>query len=399
MSTMFKNLKIIAIVALSLSLFSGCAKTRKAGGQMDTPDVHYDQGMKYYNAGDFKRAGDEFELARTLDFKYAPCYAGLGLVEGEKARNEMDKDKKEKGFEKAFEYISKSKDLDNKLPAAWLAEGMVITMQHMGDKDQDWVGDAIKQYDKVIEKLDPKSSEAYYRKGWTLKFAYKFMEAAMQFKKVLDLQKEFTVEADREWKIMQDIERAAPGTKIGMKIAIIDKISRADVAALFISELDAARLIEKKRPKNYDTDFKAPGDARTLAVDTLVKKEAMSDISTHWARNFIEDVVKLQVRGLEAYPDHTFKPDLLITRGEYAFMLEDLLIAILRDESLATKHIGASQSRFPDVNPGAPYYNAICNMVDKNIMNANISSEFEPTRSVSGAEALLAIRALKELKK
>jgi len=386
-------------LCLSIGLMTGCAKTRKAGGQMDTPDVHYDQGMKYYNSGDFKKAGDEFELARTLDFKYAPCYAGLALVEGEKARVEMDKKPREKGFDKAYEYIDKAKDLDKKLPAAWLAHGMVITMQHMGDKDQDWVEDAIKQYDKVIEKLDPKCSEAYYRNGWTLKYAYKFMDAAIQFKKVLDLQKDFTAEADREWKIMQDIERAAPGTKIGMRIAIIEKISRADVAALFMSELDMARLIEKKRPKNYDTDFKAPADTRSLSGDTLVKKEAMSDISAHWARNFIQDIVNLQVRGLEPYPDHTFKPDQLITRGEYAFMLEDILIAILREEALATKHVGAAQSRFPDVNPGAPYYNAICNMVDKNIMNANISSEFEPLRPVSGAEGLLAIRALKELKK
>ncbi|MBL8029265.1 MAG: S-layer homology domain-containing protein, partial [Fibrobacteres bacterium] len=292
-----------------------------------------------------------------------------------------------------------AKDLNSKLPAAWISNGMVITMEHMVDNDKDWVEDAIEQYDKVIEKLDKTNAEAYYRKGWTLKYAHRFRDAADQFRKVLDMNGAFTAEADREWKIMQDIERAAPGSKIGMKIALIDKISRADVAALFISELDLARLIEKKRPKNYDVGFKAPEDSRTLAGDSVVKLAAMTDVSGHWAKNFIEEIVNLQVRGLEPYANHTFKPDELITRGEYAFMLEDALIAILRDESLATKHVGATTSRFPDVNPGAPYYNAICNMVDKNIMNANISSEFDAKKSVSGAEALLAIRALKELKK
>ncbi|MFH0921201.1 MAG: S-layer homology domain-containing protein, partial [Fibrobacterota bacterium] len=232
-----------------------------------------------------------------------------------------------------------------------------------------------------------------------LKYAFKFRDASDQFRKVLDLNKEYTAEADREWKIMQDIERAAPGSKVGMKIALIEKISRADVAALFISELDAVRLVEKKRPKNYDTGFKAPSDSRTLAGDSLVKADRLSDIQGHWARNFITDVVDLQIRGLEPYANHTFCPDTLITRGEYALMLEDMLIAILREPTLATKHVGAETSRFPDVNPGAPYYNAICNMADKGVLSANLKSEFEPLRTVSGTEALLAIRQLKELNK
>jgi len=391
--------KTLLLALLSMALLSNCAKTRKAGGQMDTPEVHYEQGMKYYNSGDFTRAEKEFELARTLDFKYAPCYAGLALCEGEKGRAEKDPKAREKRFDKAEEYLDKAMDLDKKLVAAWLAKGMIITLQHMADEDKDWVEDAIEAYDKVIEKLNPKCSEAYYRKGWTLKYAYQFREAADQFKKVLDLNQNFTKEADAQWKIMQDIERAAPGSKIGMKIALIEKISRADVTALFVSELDVASLIEKKRPKNYDTGFKAPTDARTVQADSTVKIEKMTDIAGHWAENFVTDIVNLQVRGLEAYPDHTFQPDKLITRGEYAFMLEDILIAILREESLATKYLDGNASRFPDVNASAPYYNAICNMVDKNIMDANINSEFEPEHTVSGTEALLAIRALKELKK
>jgi len=394
-----RRFTLILLPVLVFSLLAGCAKTRKAGGQMDTPDLHYEQGMKYYNAGDYKKAGDEFELARTLDLKFAPCYAGLGLVEAEKAKAESDPKLKEKGFDKAVDLVEKAKDLNGKLPAAFIAHGMIITLQHQSDENKEWADDAIKQYNKVLEKLEPNNSEAWYRKGWTLKYAFKFRDASDQFRKVLDLNKDYTAEADREWKIMQDIERAAPGSKVGMKIALIEKISRADVAALFISELDAVRLVEKKRPKNYDTDFKAPPDSRALAGDSLVKADRLSDIREHWARNFITDVVGLQVRGLEPYPDHTFKPDLLITRGEYAMMLEDMLIAILRDPSLASKHIGAGNSRFGDVNAGAPYYNAVCNMADKGVMNANLNSEFEPLRAVSGTEALLAIRQLKELNK
>jgi hypothetical protein len=79
-------------------------------------------------------------------------------------------------------------------------------------------------------------------------------------------------------------------------------------------------------------------------------------------------------------------------------MVEDILIAILGDQSLSTKHIG-SQSRFPDVNSSHPAYNAICNAVDKGIMEADIKGTFGPDQSVSGPDALLVIRKIKELTK
>jgi hypothetical protein len=87
-----------------------------------------------------------------------------------------------------------------------------------------------------------------------------------------------------------------------------------------------------------------------------------------------------------------------VNRGEYALVVEDAIIAVLRDPSLATKHIG-SQSRFPDVNPSHPAYNAICNAVDKGVMDAQMNGEFGLDKPVSGPEALLVIRKIKELNK
>jgi hypothetical protein len=215
---------------------------------------------------------------------------------------------------------------------------------------------------------------------------------------VLELKTDFTKEADEQWQIVQMIERAAPGTDVGKRIALVEKISRADIAALFVSELQIDKLIEKKRPKHYDTDYKAPADAREMKVDSMVSMASVTDINGHWAKNFIMDIVDYKIRGLEPYPDHTFHPDQLVNRGEYAMVVEDAIIAVLRDPTLATKHIG-SQSRFPDVNPSHPAYNAICNSVDKGVMSAEMNGEFGAAKSVSGPEALLVIRKLKELQK
>jgi tetratricopeptide (TPR) repeat protein len=370
-----------------LALTIGCGtQARKAGGYMDTPATHFIEGMKYLNDGKIDKAEEEFKLALSLEPKFAPAFAGLARVKGNK-----------KEFKEALDLADKAQSLDSKLPAAFIAKGMVITMQNEGKPAKDWIKDVEKQYDKALN-IDPENAEAYFRRGYCYKKAYQFGQAAADFKKVLDLKKEFSKEADEEWQIVQMIERAAPGTDVGNRIALVEKITRADIAALFVSELHIDKLIEKKRPKKFDTDFKAPADARSMKPDSTVSMTAVTDIGNHWAKNFIFDIVDFRIRGLEQYPDHTFRPDQLVNRGEYAMVVEDALIAILKDPALATKHIGR-ESRFPDVNPSHPSYNAICNSIDKGIMSAELSGEFGPEKSVSGPEALLVIRKLKELQK
>jgi tetratricopeptide (TPR) repeat protein len=371
---------------LAFAIGCGGPKTRKAGGSMDTPATHYKEGMKYLNDGKIDKAEEEFNLATSLDPKFAPAFAGLALVKGNK-----------KEIKEALDLADKAQSLDSKLPAAFIAKGLIITMQNEGKPAKEWLKDVEKQYDKALD-IDPENSEAYFRRGYCYKKAYQFGKAAADFKKVLELKKEFTKEADAEWQVVQMIERAAPGTDVGNRIALVEKISRADIAALFVTELNIDKLIEKKRPKRYDVGFKAPADTRTMKTDSTVSMPAVTDINNHWAKNFISDIVDFQIRGLEPYPDHTFHPDQLVNRGEYAMVVEDALIAILKDPSLATKHIG-KESRFPDVNPSHPSYNAICNAVDKGVMSAEMSGEFGPDKSVSGPEALLVIRKLKELQK
>lgn len=375
------------VLCLMLAILIGCApKARKAGGYMDTPQTHCKEGTKYINDGKFDKAEEEFKLAVSLDPKFAPAYAGLSLVS---AHN--------KNFKEAHNFADKAQSLDSKITDGYIAKAMVITMENEGKPVREWVKDVEKEYDKAL-KIDPQNSESYFRRGYCFKKAYEFGKASADFKKVLELKKDFTKEADDEWRIVQMVERAAPGTDVGKRIALVEKISRADIAALFVSELQIDKLIEKKRPKRYDTDYKAPADARTMKVDSAVSMATVTDINNHWAKNFISDIVDYKIRGLEPYPDHTFHPDQLVNRGEYAMVVEDAIIAVLRDPSLATKHIGA-QSRFPDVNPSHPSYNAICNAVDKGVMSAEINGEFGPEKSVSGPEALLAIRKLKELQK
>lgn len=400
MKTLITGIKGFAILALAIGLIAGCATTRKPGGHMDTPEAHYKQGMKYWDLEQYDKAEEEFNLAKSLDPKFAPAFAGLALTTAKEAQNASTTDEEEEGFKEALKLADKAKDLNDKIPAVFIAKALVLTMKYEGkEPPEEWIDKVEKEYSKAIW-IDNNNSEAYYRRGYSYKKAYLFSKAGDDFRKVLDLNKGFTAAANEQWELVQKIERAAPGTDVGKKIALVEKISRADIAALFVSELQIDKLVAKKRPVKENTEFKAPDDPREMEVDETVKTVAdVTDLEGHWAKNFIMDIVDLKIRGLEPYPDHTFHPDDLVNRGEYAIMVEDVIIAILGDESIATKYVGAVQSRFPDVNPSHPYYNAICNAVDKDVMDASLKGMFGPEKSVSGPDALLVIRQLQSLNK
>ncbi len=400
MKTLIIGISKYIVLVCALALVVGCAKTRKAGGHMDTPETHYKQGMKYWDLDQYSKAEEEFKLATSLDPKFAPAISGLALTTANKARNASDKDAEEDGFKQALKLADKAQGITNKIPEVFIAKALVLTMKFEGKKDpKDWIGKVEKQYNKAID-IDPENSEAYYRRGYCYKKAYAFSKAANDFKKVIELKKEFTGPANEQWELIQKIERAAPGTDIGKKIALVEKISRADIAALFVSELKIDKLVQKKRPVKENTGFSAPDDPREMKVDATVKAVAeVTDLEGHWAKNFIMDIVDLKIRGLEPYPDHTFHPQDLVNRGEYAMMVEDVIISILGDESLATKYVGAERSRFPDVNPIHPCYNAICTAVDKNVMDALMNGLFGPEGPVSGPDALLVIRRIQQLNK
>ena len=123
---------------------------------------------------------------------------------------------------------------------------------------------------------------------------------------------------------------------------------------------------------------------------TKEKMAEATDIEGHWAMNWIKDIIKTGAIGV--FPDHTFQPDNKIIRSNYAMFIQNVLLAVTQDQSLATKYIG-TPSRFPDVNAAHYAYNSICLVVDRGIMKADtMDGAFKMNENVSGADALLIIR-------
>ncbi len=378
MSTQIKH--VIVLVAVLALAVAGCGKKpAPPTSLMDSPEYHYTNGLKYLDKDQIDEAMKSFDRATALDPKSPLGYIGKGLAYGKKGE-----------YKPAFENMSKGKGLDKGIEANI---GMIrlYSMQ----REKGWVSEAESEF-KTAKKKDPNSARLHYYMGMAYKVALDFDKAAEMFKTVLDMNKEFTSEANAEWALIQKIQRAAPGTEIGKKIALIDKIDRADVAALFDQEMNLEKLYTKRGVKTYDTTFKAPTEASTgMQTEQVIKMEPATDIADHWLKPSIDLVLKLQVRGLEAGPNHTFEPDKLITKGEFALMLEDILIKVTGNEKLATKFLGAT-SPFPDIRNDQYFFSAAMTTTSRGFLEADkATGEFKPGDPVSGADALLAIREFK----
>jgi hypothetical protein len=230
--------------------------------------------------------------------------------------------------------------------------------------------------------------------GMAYKQSYDFNAAGQMFTKVLELKTDYIGKADAEWNFVQKVQRAMPGTATGRQIALVEKITRADAAALFMEELKIDVLYKKKTPKTFDTSFKDPEKAAQAAKPV---KLTAKDIADHPLKVDIEGILEIGVRGLENDPNGNFMPGETISRAEYAMMIEDILIKVSGDNALATKFIG-SKSPFPDLRDSLPYFNAVMVVTSRGIMEAqDISTgEFAPLKPVAGVDALLMIRKIKE---
>ena len=211
-------------------------------------------------------------------------------------------------------------------------------------------------------------------------------DAESYFRRVVEMKGDYSGKADAQWKRSQKIVRAMPGTEAGKKIALQEKINRADLSVIFAEELKISELMEKLPAQSGG--FQTPGQ-----MNTSSRSRTPSDASSHWASSWINEVIQYGI--LEVGPDGRFYPDETITRAEYAMAVQRLLVVATRDNSLEVRYFGESPSRFSDVPSSHPAYNAMALCSERGIMQSDVmTGKFNPTGNIDGADALLIIRTL-----
>ena len=355
---------------LTLLLIVSCAT--KPQSDVDTPEYHFKAGMRAIDNEDYQQSITSFQRSVDLDSKFALGYGGLGLANAYLKNNKNAKD-----------FASKCASRGSKDPDALSLSARVwITMR---DSEKRW----FKRSEDLLEKAlkrDKDHEGSQYWFGVAYLYNYQFEEAEDYFRKVVNKRGEFSGQADSKWKLSQKIVRAMPGTPVGKKVALKEKINRADLAVLFSEELKIGVLFDRMPVQS--TGFQSPSQAAQTANVAIP-----NDSKGHWAETWIKDMIRYGVMNVE--PDGNFYPDDSINRATYAIAVQRLLVVATRDESLETKYFGEPQSRFSDVPSSHFAYNAMALCAERGIMQADMmTGRFMPTGPVTGADALLIIRGL-----
>jgi hypothetical protein len=390
-----------------LSLVSCGPKARMAVSQLDTPGHHTFTGLKLLDLEKYPDSQREFSMAVELNKNYSRAYTGLALVNI---------------FTGKFDAAAENLTLGSKYAASDEEKLFVnvsrIRYYSISKTDSKWLELANNQFDEAM-KIDSKYSPAYYYMGMAYKDALEFNQASQMFTKVIQLKTDHIADADTQLKFMQKIQQAMPTTVEGKKIALVERLTRADAAALFMEELKIKELYDKQISKAPETPAK---EAERFSAETKnaekiqmeVKateknptevapsapapvKLMANDIADHPFKKDIEGVLGAGVRGLENDPKGNFNPNEVLSRGEYAIIMEDILIKLTGEKDLASRYVN-SKSLFPDVPSDMPYFKAIISVTSREIMEAkNIKTgEFAPLKPLSGVEAILTIRKLRE---
>ncbi|MDY7001421.1 MAG: S-layer homology domain-containing protein, partial [Thermodesulfobacteriota bacterium] len=388
MKNILRSLWPVLLLVLVLGL-SGCAKKpRKASGIMDSPEHHFNVGLNFLDSEEPAKAEKEFDLALELDPKYSPALGGKGLTLALRGDYEGSSD-----FVKRAGRVSKAASSEEKI---WTVVMEIRTYTALAKAEQ------LSPTKLVMEIRDPfsrgkivdsKAPALYFYMGEAYLQALEFPRSEEMYKTVLELQNGFEEKAGKRWQLVQKVNRAAPGSIVGKRIALVDKITRADLAGLLVEELGVAKFYSRTEEIKEST-FEPPKGTQ-MTADDLYTKKGVIDIAEHPLKADIEQVMQFGVKGLQAYPDHTFRPQEPMTKAETAMIFEDVIIRATGKEETATQFIG-QKSHIKDVRGDHPAFNAVMLCTTRGLMDTDIRTGlFKPLDPVSGVDALLSIKALK----
>lgn len=148
-------------------------------------------------------------------------------------------------------------------------------------------------------------------------------------------------------------------------------ITRADLAALIGVRL--APLLQNRR-----------SDAVLI-----------TDVRSSWALPWIMAVARAGV--MEPFDNHAFQPRTIVRRSELAQAVARLLSRIAESDPRHPKAWDSARGKFSDLSPGHLAYPAASASVAAGVLSVDPGSAFQPSRPVTGAEAVDAVSKLEAL--
>mgnify|MGYP003961319023 CR=1 FL=1 len=390
----------IALVALLVGFgLSGCASPPKQGvGVLDNAWQQYSQGMAVLEESRTQDAQRKFDRALSLVEDFSPAMAGKSLLLAIRASGQGEAGHRMVDEKMARDWLVKAKDNADSPEDRYIYNVTAIRLNFVL-KGDDWLNRAKDHHRAAMGIKDLESSKLpYYLNRQAAdyfmavaNYRYDFRTAEPLLKKLVGGKEggKWIKRANTIYKRVHEITRAASYhtlSGVALQIAILDGVSRGDVAALLVSELKLDSLFA--------------GRIRTRSQEKLAAFTP-ADILDHPFKDEIATIMKWNIRGLTPLYDATtraqlFKPQLTVSRKELALTLEDILIRITGQDNIATQSIG-DRSPFPDVKSTVGWFNAVMTVSTRGLIKPELSGEFRPNDPVSGADLLLAVVTLRNV--
>ena len=177
-----------------------------------------------------------------------------------------------------------------------------------------------------------------------------------------------------------DAKRTALLTRI--ELARLPAEYRAIAAAAQITRADLAALIGVQLAPLLDVT-----PARDVGVIT--------DIRGHWAEHWMLAAAGAGI--LDPFANHTFQPRTVVRRVDFALAVTRLLAKVGIVAPAQARRWSNARGRFSDVDAGHLAYPAASMATAAGVMTTSGDGAFEPSRLVTGAEAIDALEKLRAL--
>jgi tetratricopeptide (TPR) repeat protein len=224
---------------------------------------------------------------------------------------------------------------------------------------------ALEHLSRAIE-LDPADAASLAQTGEILEGRGNFTAALSAYDRSLAIDGNAAVKAKRDHaSTAADLARLPEQYRA---IGGAPQVTRADLAALI-----GVRL--------------GPVLRRTQRQDASV----VTDVRNHWAERWIMAVVAAGV--MDPFANHTFQPRAVVHRVDLADAVNHLLTTIAAPADV--QQWKSRSTRFPDLAGSHLAYPAASLAVASGVMAAASDGSFQPSQSVTGADAVAAIERLR----
>ena len=249
-------------------------------------------------------------------------------------------------------------------------ESAFLYRELAGVERQKGNADAALEHFRKAASLDPGDAKTYAQIGELLEAGGDFEGAAKAYADSLAIEPNAAVEARVEAARARSALAALPAEYRALDQAA--QVTRADLAALVGVRLGA---MLQNAPR----------------VDAAL----ITDVRNHWAAPWIMTVARAGI--MEPFANHAFQPRAVVRRVDLAQVVARLLARAAAMNPGQVQTWESARLKFSDLSTGHLAYPAASAAVASGVLTAGANNSFQPSRPVTGAEAIDALTKIGSL--